>query len=47
MTAEEPTAPELPQRSPFTGPPSDYPGAPAETVEAVAEAIREWAEKSS
>ncbi|MEV6323091.1 hypothetical protein AB0M45_18115 [Nocardia sp. NPDC051787] len=38
--------PELPVRVPFTGPPADYTGAPIETVEAVAEAIREWAERS-
>lgn len=47
MTAEEPIAPELPQKPPFVGPRSEYPGAPVETVEVFAEAIREWAEQSS
>ena len=34
---------ELPQRFPFTGPPSNYPGAPADVVERFADAVREWA----
>ncbi|WP_454199617.1 hypothetical protein [Nocardia sp. Marseille-Q1738] len=46
MPTDELIDPDLPQRSPFTGPPSDYPGAPVETVEVFAEAIREWAEQS-
>ncbi|MFE9319625.1 hypothetical protein ACIHDR_08040 [Nocardia sp. NPDC052278] len=33
----------LPQRDPFTGPPTAYTGAPPELVERVALAVREWA----
>ncbi|MET8875702.1 hypothetical protein [Nocardia sp. NPDC004604] len=34
---------ELPQRDPFVGPPAAYRGAPADVVERLADAVREWA----
>ncbi|MFQ6327157.1 hypothetical protein ACLMAL_13595 [Nocardia sp. CWNU-33] len=36
---------ELPQRDPFTGPPTAYVGATAELVERFAYALRQWAEQ--
>ncbi|MFD0361363.1 hypothetical protein ACFQZZ_07880 [Nocardia sp. GCM10030253] len=33
----------LPQRDPFTGPPTTYVGAPVDVVESFAIALREWA----
>ena len=37
---------ELPQRTPFAGPPAPYNGADADVVERFADAVREWAEES-
>ena len=36
---------ELPQRDPFTGPPTAYAGASADVVEDFAYALREWADE--